>query len=243
MNRVNKTFTCADNIPIVWIIVLFQTDPLPRAVKTIFLGFLSRSRRPVDNSPEASNSPEAWNSRLAGGLTRFGDLLDHLDDAAAQFGVLDLHERFGQRQAVRGGQKVRNIGRRRRFAHAGTLAAALGAAFEEERDGNLQYVGNRLQPAGADAVGALFVFLHLLKSEPKPVAELLLAHAQHHPPHAHPRPHMSIGRVRNFFSHFWGTVWAVSKPPDEWIAPDCENFRSSSNTIDGCISKVHPRGR
>jgi hypothetical protein len=29
-----------------------------------------------------------------------GDLLDEIDDTAAQFGILDAHERLGQREAI-----------------------------------------------------------------------------------------------------------------------------------------------
>jgi hypothetical protein len=52
-----------------------------------------------------------------------------------------------------------------------------------------------LQPAGADPVGALFVFLDLLERQPERVPELLLAHAQHHPPHPNACADMFIGRV------------------------------------------------
>jgi hypothetical protein len=47
------------------------------------------------------------------------------------------------------------------------------------RKGNLQNVGHRLQPAGADAGSALFVFLHLLEGQAEVVAQLFLAHAWH----------------------------------------------------------------
>jgi hypothetical protein len=40
-----------------------------------------------------------------------GDLLDQLDDPAAQFAVLDLHERLGQRQSIGRSQKVGDISR------------------------------------------------------------------------------------------------------------------------------------
>src|SRR5467141_1048278 len=43
-----------------------------------------------------------------------------------------------------------------------------------------------LQPARADAVRALLVFLDLLKRQAKCAAESRLAHCQHHPAHAHP---------------------------------------------------------
>src|SRR5664280_693330 len=128
------------------------------------------------------------------------NLLDQFDDAAAQLAVLDLHERLGQRETVGGGEEVRHIGRRGRFAHAG-MFGQMRAAFEEKRNRHLQDVGNMLQPAGADAVGALLVFLHLLEGEAEGVAELFLTHFEHHPAHAHARADMLIRQVGYFFLH------------------------------------------
>ncbi len=53
-----------------------------------------------------------------------------------------------------------------------------------------QFKDAGLQPAGTDTVSSLFVFLYLLESKAKGVAELFLTHAQHHPPHAHTRTHV-----------------------------------------------------
>ena len=47
-----------------------------------------------------------------------GDLLDQIDDAAAQLGVLDAHERLGQREAVGGREEIRHVGGRGRFGQA-----------------------------------------------------------------------------------------------------------------------------
>ena len=58
-------------------------------------------------------------------------------------------------------------------------------ALEEERHRDLQDMGDVLQPARADAVGAFLVFLHLLKGDAERVPELGLAHAEHHAAHAH----------------------------------------------------------
>ena len=71
------------------------------------------------------------------------------------------------------------------FAEAACLARRMRRAFKEERNRDLQNVSDRLQPAGANTVGAFFVFLDLLKGQAKGVAELFLTHAQHHPAHAH----------------------------------------------------------
>jgi hypothetical protein len=40
-----------------------------------------------------------------------GNLLDQIDDAAPQFGFLDPHERLGQREPLRCGEKIRYKGR------------------------------------------------------------------------------------------------------------------------------------
>ena len=61
--------------------------------------------------------------------------------------------------------------------------------------------GDLLQPARADAVGALLVFLHLLEGQTERVAELFLAHAQHHPAHAHAAAHMLVDRIGGLLRH------------------------------------------
>src|SRR4051812_24351703 len=111
-----------------------------------------------------------------------GDLLDEIHDAPAQLGIFDLHERLGQRQAVGRRQKLGHVSRRGRVLGAAGAARRVGSAVEQEPDRNLQYIGNLLEPAGADPIGALFVFLHLLEREAESVAELFLAHRQHHAP-------------------------------------------------------------
>src|SRR5687768_13674264 len=74
-------------------------------------------------------------------------------------------------------------------------------AFEEKRNRHLKDVRDLLQAAGADAVGALLVFLHLLEGQAERVAELLLTHAQHHAAHAHATPDVLVGRVGSLFRH------------------------------------------
>jgi hypothetical protein len=63
----------------------------------------------------------------------------------------------------------RGCGRRRR-SHA----------LEEERYWHLKNVGDLLQSAGPDAVGAFLVFLHLLEGEAECGTQRLLAHCKHH---------------------------------------------------------------
>ena len=114
------------------------------------------------------------------------DLLHELDDTLLELRVLDPHEGLGERESVRRGEKVGHLGRQ--WSHFLRLGCSryTRRAFEEERHRDLQDVRDVLQPARANAVRALLVFLDLLKRQPKCVAEIRLAHCQHHPAHAHP---------------------------------------------------------
>ena len=59
-----------------------------------------------------------------------------------------------------------------------------------------------LKPAGANSVGALFVFLDLLKGQAQGVAQFFLAHAKHYPPHTDAAANVPVDRVRYFFHEF-----------------------------------------
>jgi len=74
-------------------------------------------------------------------------------------------------------------------------------AFEEERHRDLQKLRDVLQAARADAGRAILVFLHLLGRKPERVAELRLAHSEHHPTHADPAAHVSVDRVGDPSDH------------------------------------------
>src|SRR5580692_9501374 len=80
-----------------------------------------------------------------------GDLLDQVDDAPSQLGIIDTRERLGERQPVRGREKIGDIGGRGRLTHvvmARSPQLNIRRALEEERDRHLKDVGNVLQPAG-----------------------------------------------------------------------------------------------
>ena len=68
------------------------------------------------------------------------DLLHEVDDASTQLRVGDSHERFGQRETVRRGEKIRHVGRRRRLGHSvrPLIGTRRGHAFKEERHRDLQ---------------------------------------------------------------------------------------------------------
>src|SRR4029079_3684989 len=114
-----------------------------------------------------------------------GNLLDQVDDAPPELGIVDAHERLGERQAVGGREKIGHIGGRGRLAEAFRSRHTGNARrpVKEERHRHLKDVRNLLQPARADAICALFVLLHLLKGQAKSITELLLAHREHHATH------------------------------------------------------------
>ncbi len=106
-----------------------------------------------------------------------------------------------------------------------------------------------LQPARADAVRALLVFLDLLKRQAKCVAEIRLAHCQYHPAHAHPAADVLVdgiwGLLADGVDHRFRIVksaynsyrdeprdaaGARPKPPGECTIADLED-RSSNRSI------------
>ena len=101
-----------------------------------------------------------------------GHLLNALDDAAPELGIGDAREGAGERQSFRCGKKIRNISGRLRLAQPGESIGASRSAFEQKRHRDLKNIGNLLQAACPDAVGALLVFLNLLESQAEPLSEL-----------------------------------------------------------------------
>jgi hypothetical protein len=99
-----------------------------------------------------------------------------------------------QQQPFGGGEEIRHVGRRG-CVFVGR-PVQVGRTLEEERYWNLQNVGDLLQPARSNAVGALLVFLHLLEGEAERIAKLLLAHCKHQAAHAHPTADVLIDWVK-----------------------------------------------
>jgi hypothetical protein len=87
------------------------------------------------------------------------------------------------------------------------------ARHEEERHRNLQDLGDVLQAARADAVHAILVFLHLLKTDTEPIAERRLTHVQHDPAHTYPAANMLVGGVRGFS---WLHIVAAHGKAADW---------------------------
>jgi hypothetical protein len=52
-----------------------------------------------------------------------------------------------------------------------------------------------LQPASADPVSFLLVFLHLLESDSEGISQFLLAHVEHHSAHARPAADVLVDQV------------------------------------------------
>jgi len=58
-----------------------------------------------------------------------------------------------------------------------------------------------LQAAGADPVGAFFVFLNLLERKAERFAQLFLAHTQHDTAHPDAAADILVNRIRRFGGH------------------------------------------
>ena len=62
--------------------------------------------------------------------------------------------------------------------------------------GHVQNFGNGLKAARANAIGAFFIFLHLLKGKAKREAQLFLRHAKYGAAHTNAAANMLINRIR-----------------------------------------------
>src|SRR5690606_861861 len=117
------------------------------------------------------------------------------DDPAPHLGVADAGEGAVEQEALRARQEVDAIGRLAVLGEA-LLRRPPRRALEEVGDGNLEDRGDGLEAAGADAVGALLVFLDLLEGDAEMLAELFLTHADHVAPQADAATDMDVDRIR-----------------------------------------------
>ncbi len=120
--------------------------------------------------------------------------LDEIDDAAAHLGIGDAGEGARQCKALGGREEIGHIGRRRVLGETGRGRSGR-RALEEERNRHAQDIGNMLQPAGTNSIGALLVFLDLLEGNPEILSQLLLAHADHHASHTHSASDVLVNRI------------------------------------------------
>jgi hypothetical protein len=131
-----------------------------------------------------------------------------IHDSPAYFRVVDPGEREVQMQTFGGRQEIGDIGRIRIFretqmARRGIYGCLEGRRpFEKEGRRNVEGSRNLLKPARADSVGALFVFLDLLKRQTQGVAQFFLTHAKHDAPHTDAAADVPVDRVRYFFHEF-----------------------------------------
>src|SRR5262245_55392611 len=91
-----------------------------------------------------------------------GNLLNEIDDAAPKLGFVDPDESLCQQEPFGAGKEIPHVGRRGCVFHSVGRTVQVGRALVEERYWYLKDMGDLLQPAGPDAVGAFLVFLHLL---------------------------------------------------------------------------------
>src|SRR3569833_349682 len=159
------------------------------------------------------------------------DLLDQIDDAAAELGVVDPRKRAGQSQSLRSCEKVGHVSGRSSLAEALAIRPAAWNPFEQERDRDLEDLGNLLDSARTNAVCALFVFLYLLECEAKSLTELFLAHAQHDTAHPHPAADMFVNRVGRFRRHLSHSLkYGLRMRPPQ--------YASDTNTVKFCPDVV-----
>jgi hypothetical protein len=128
------------------------------------------------------------------------DLLNKLDNSAAQFRVWDLHESLYQSQAVRRGEEIIHV--QVRVGNLYSPSRLTRHSVEEERNRHLKDLGYVLQPAGANAVGSLLIFLNLLERQSKRVRKIGLAHFEHQTAHPHAAADMPVDGVKNASRHF-----------------------------------------
>ena len=85
---------------------------------------------------------------------------------------MDARQRKGDANAL--------LGAERAFRGVQNIATALPCLFkalEEIGHRKIQHLGDGMEPAGANPIGAVFVFLNLLKTDTERIRELLLRNA------------------------------------------------------------------
>ena len=168
----------------------------------------SRQRYPHHHRSAVTRVQKRRRLGNRGGLTRIGsglrgydsgvgDRLYQLEQTAPRLRV--RHPIIGpyQLQGFAAHHRIGLVWRRRRLVQAGHPFGDRSGhrgidVVEKKRNRNIQYARKIEKPACADAVGAAFVFLHLLKGKANGVAEPFLAHSQQCPPQPHPRSDMNI---------------------------------------------------
>jgi hypothetical protein len=131
---------------------------------------------------------------------RSGPALNKPDYNAPQFRVRDAHVRLYQSQAIRRGEEIIHV--QVRVGNLYSPARMTRHSVEEERNRHLKDLGDVLQPARANAVGPLLIFLNLLKRQSKRVRKSCLAHFEHQAPHPHAAADMPVDGIKTASRHF-----------------------------------------
>src|SRR5215470_16279606 len=106
------------------------------------------------------------------GTSGIGNLLDEFDDGLPHMTILYAPECSDKTERVCGIEEIEHV------AAAFLTVDPTHSATKEEQDRHLQDLGYLLQPGRPDAVGSLFVFLHLLECHAECEPQGLLRHAK-----------------------------------------------------------------
>jgi len=99
-------------------------------------------------------------SYLGGSIGSVSHRFNKLDRTALKIPIANFCESLQDTKGVR------------RFKKSGDLAAAFSQVVVKEHDGDLQDVGDLLQPSSADSIYSLLIFLNLLKRNLQRVPQL-----------------------------------------------------------------------
>src|SRR5262245_38310586 len=135
--------------------------------------------------------PDAHRPSPASVALVFRHRLYERDELSANLGIGDAHKGLHQPHAFRCRQEIRL----KAIARDDDAPSRVGKALKEELDGHAEGLGDLLQAARADAVGAPLVFVYLLESDPECFAELFLAHANNHAPHPYAAADVTINPI------------------------------------------------
>src|SRR5262249_37083118 len=124
---------------------------------------------------------------------------DQFDDRTAHLRIGDAGKSFVQLKAFARSEKIDDITfvglfSEARHRRAGALSADW-CLVVKKLYGYAEHPRKVEEPARANAIDALFVFLHLLECEAQMLAKLFLAHAEQHAPKPYARADMHIHRI------------------------------------------------
>ena len=120
------------------------------------------------------------------------DGFQKIGDAPAHFRTLDAGERDRNPRAFLGAQGLGDGGH---AVIAGRIARMLVDAVEEIRHRQVKELGDGVEPSGADAVDAFFVFLNLLEAHADGLGEFFLRDALGKARGPHPAADMNVHGV------------------------------------------------